>query len=146
MLLLNIKHCVSGHDIIQSDFFVAAFHWVTFPCPYAILEHTDISTFDDGNSHLKFRFWISIIKTIMNFHLTSKKRTMQYPREYFYQYLSVYYVCSHWDSCLYRVVFLTVPSNFQYQTRKRWAANQRFCSMKFSMFKRSSLVEQHFSF
>ena len=25
--------------------------------------------------------------------------------------------------------FLTVPPNFQYQNEKRWAANQRFCSM-----------------
>ena len=32
----------------------------------------------------------------------------------------------------YRVFFLTVPPNFQYQKEKRWAANQRFCSMKFS--------------
>ena len=47
---------------------------------------------------------------------------------------------------LYRVLFLTVPPNFQYQNEKRWAANQRFCSMKFSMYKRSSLVEQRFSF
>ena len=41
----------------------------------------------------------------------------------------------------YRVVFLTGPPNFQYQNEKRLAANQRFCSMKFSMYKRSSLVE-----
>ena len=47
---------------------------------------------------------------------------------------------------LYRVLFLTVPPNFQYQNEKRWAANQRFCSMKFSMYKRSSLAEQRFSF
>ena len=46
----------------------------------------------------------------------------------------------------YRVVFLTVPFNFQQQNKKRWAANQRFCSMKFLMYRRSSLVEQHFSF
>ena len=46
----------------------------------------------------------------------------------------------------YRMVFLTVPPNFQYQNEKWWAANQRFCSMKFSMYKRSSLVEQRFSF
>ena len=39
---------------------------------------------------------------------------------------------------------LTVPPNFQYQNEKRWAANQRFRSMKFSMYKRSSLVEQRF--
>ena len=38
---------------------------------------------------------------------------------------------------LYRVLFLTVPPNFQYQNEKRWAANQRFCSMEFSMYKRS---------
>ena len=43
--------------------------------------------------------------------------------------------------CWYRVIFLTVPLNFQYQNEKRWAANQRFYSMKFSMYKRSSLVE-----
>ena len=42
--------------------------------------------------------------------------------------------------------FSTVPPNFQYQIVKRWTANQRFCSMKFSMYKRSSLVEQRFSF
>ena len=47
---------------------------------------------------------------------------------------------------IYRVFFLTVPPNFQYQNEKQWAANQRFCSMKFSMYKRSSLVEQRFSF
>ena len=29
----------------------------------------------------------------------------------------------------YRVVFVTGPPNFQYQNEKRWAANQRFCSM-----------------
>ena len=43
-------------------------------------------------------------------------------------------------------VFLTVPPNFQYQNENRWAANKRFCSMKFSMYKRSLLVEQRFSF
>ena len=42
--------------------------------------------------------------------------------------------------------FLNVPPNFRYHNEKRWAANQRFCSMKFSMYKRSSLVEQRFSF
>ena len=42
--------------------------------------------------------------------------------------------------------FLTVPPNFQYQNEKRWAANQRFRSMKFSMYKRSPLVEHRFSF
>ena len=41
---------------------------------------------------------------------------------------------------------LIVPPNFQYQNEKRWAANQRFCSMKFPMNKRSLLVEQRFSF
>ena len=46
----------------------------------------------------------------------------------------------------YRVLFLTVPPDFQYQNEKRSAANQRFCSMKFSMYKRSLLVEQRFSF
>ena len=51
-----------------------------------------------------------------------------------------------WFAGTYRVLFLTVPPNFQYQNEKRWAANQRFCSMKFSMYKRSSLVEQRFSF
>ena len=34
--------------------------------------------------------------------------------------------------------FLTVPPNFQCQTEKWWAANQRFCSMKFSMYNWSS--------
>ena len=47
---------------------------------------------------------------------------------------------------LYRVLFLTVPPNFQYQNEKRWAANQRFSSMIFLIYKRSSLVEQSFSF
>ena len=47
---------------------------------------------------------------------------------------------------LYRVLFLTVPPNFQYQNEKRWAANQRFSSMIFLMYKRSSLVEQRFLF
>ena len=47
---------------------------------------------------------------------------------------------------MYRVLFLTVPPDFQYQNEKRWAANQGFCSMKFSMYKRSLLVEQCFSF
>ena len=47
---------------------------------------------------------------------------------------------------LYRVLFLTVPPNFQYQNEKRWAANQRFSSKIFLMYKRSSLVEQRFSF
>ena len=42
--------------------------------------------------------------------------------------------------------FLTVPLNFQYQKEKHWAANQRFSSMIFLMYKRSSLVEQRFSF
>ena len=65
---------------------------------------TQISTFDDGKNHLKFRFWISIIKTIMNFHLTSKKRTMQYPREYFYQYLSVL--------CMFSLRFLPLQGVF----------------------------------
>ena len=46
----------------------------------------------------------------------------------------------------YRVFFLTVPPNFQYQNEKRWAANQIFRSMKFLMYKASSLVEQRFSF
>ena len=46
----------------------------------------------------------------------------------------------------YRVVLLAVPPNFQYQHEKRCEANQRFCSMKFSMYKRSLLVEQRFSF
>ena len=46
----------------------------------------------------------------------------------------------------YRVLFLTVPLNFQYQKEKHWAANQRFSSMIFLMYKRSSLVEQHFLF
>ena len=36
---------------------------------------------------------------------------------------------------IYRVLFLTVPPNFQYQNEKWWAANQRFCSKKFSMYK-----------
>ena len=31
--------------------------------------------------------------------------------------------------------FFTVLPNFQYQNEKPWAANQRFCSMKFSMYK-----------
>ena len=31
------------------------------------------------------------------------------------------------------------------KSEKRWTANQRFSSMKFSMYKRSSLVEQPFS-
>ena len=44
------------------------------------------------------------------------------------------------------VWFITLPKNLQYQKEKRWAANQRFCSMKFSMYKRSSFVERHFSF
>ena len=26
VVALNIKHCASGHDIIQSDFFVPVFH------------------------------------------------------------------------------------------------------------------------
>ena len=43
-------------------------------------------------------------------------------------------------------VFFTVPPNFQYQNEKRWATNKRFCSREFSMNKRSSLVEQRFSF
>ena len=47
---------------------------------------------------------------------------------------------------LYMVLFFTVPPNFQYQNEKRWAANQRFSSMIFLMYKRSSLVEQRFSF
>ena len=51
----------------------------------------------------------------------------------------------HQVSLTYRVLFLFVPPNFQYQNEKRSAANQRFCSMKFS-YKRSSLVEQRFSF
>ena len=38
------------------------------------------------------------------------------------------------------VWFITLPKNLQYQKEKRWAANQRFCSMKFSMHKRSALV------
>ena len=42
------------------------------------------------------------------------------------------------QNAFYRVVFLTGPPNFQYQNEKRWTANQRFCSMKFSMYKRSS--------
>ena len=46
---------------------------------------------------------------------------------------------------IYRVVFLTVPPNLQFQNEKRWPANQRFCSMKFWMYKRSLLVER-FSF
>ena len=60
------------------------------------------------------------------------------------------------DLCYYPVVgfpnwhveggFLIVPPNFQYQNEKRWAANQRFCSMNFSMYTRSSLVEERFSF
>ena len=43
-------------------------------------------------------------------------------------------------------VFLTVPPNFQYQNEKWWAANQSFCSIKFLMYKKSSLVEKRFSF
>ena len=43
-------------------------------------------------------------------------------------------------------VFFNVPPNFQNQNEKRWAAKQRFCSMKFSMYKRPSLVEQRFYF
>ena len=43
-----------------------------------------------------------------------------------------------------RLFILIVPPNFQYQNEKRWAANQRFCSMKFPMYKRSSVVEQFF--
>ena len=46
----------------------------------------------------------------------------------------------------YRVLFLTDPPNFQYQNENRWAANQRFCSMKFSTYKISSLVEKRFYF
>jgi|OM-RGC.v1.029591099 hypothetical protein len=42
--------------------------------------------------------------------------------------------------------FLTVPPNFQYQNEKPGAANQRLRSMNFLMYKRSLLVEQHFSF
>ena len=51
-----------------------------------------------------------------------------------------------WNSLIPYVqgAFLTVPPNFQYQNEKWWAANQRFFSMKFSMYKRSSLVEQRF--
>ena len=46
-----------------------------------------------------------------------------------------------WGRCtLYRVDFLTVPPNFQHQNDKWWAANQRFCSMNFSMYKRSLSV------
>ena len=33
--------------------------------------------------------------------------------------------------------FFTVPPNFQYQNEKQLAANQRFCSIEFSMYKRS---------
>ena len=47
---------------------------------------------------------------------------------------------------LYRVLFLTVPPNFQYQNEKRWAANQRFSSIIFLIYERSLLVEQRFSF
>ena len=46
---------------------------------------------------------------------------------------------------MYRVFFSIVPPNFQYQNERRLAANQRFCSMKYSMYKRSSLVQQRFS-
>ena len=36
-------------------------------------------------------------------------------------------ICAH---CTYRVLFLTVPPNFQYQNEIRWASdNQKFCSM-----------------
>ena len=41
--------------------------------------------------------------------------------------------------------FLTVPPNFQHQNEKQWAASQGFCSVKFLMYERSSLVEQRFS-
>ena len=51
---------------------------------------------------------------------------------------------SPYKSYLLQGAFLTVPTNFQYQNEKWWAANQRFCSMKFSMYKWSSLVEQRF--
>ena len=37
---------------------------------------------------------------------------------------------------MYRVIFLTVPPNFQYQNEKQSAANQRFCSIILSMYKR----------
>ena len=60
--------------------------------------------------------------------------------------MSQHLLFEHRTNFMYRVIFLTVPSNFQYQNEKRWAANQRVCSMKFSMYKRSSLVEQRFSF
>ena len=90
---------------------------------------TQISTFDDGNNHLKFRFWISIIKTIMNFHLTSKKRTMQYPREYFYQYFSVlqgaFFNCSSrflvpkWKTSCSQPGLL-FSRNFQCKKAPRW--------------------------
>ena len=53
---------------------------------------------------------------------------------------------SPYKSYLLQGAFLTVPTNFQYQNEKWWAANQRFCSMNFSKYKRSSLVEQRFSF
>ena len=42
--------------------------------------------------------------------------------------------------------FLTVPPNFQHQNEKQLVANQKFCSIKFMMYKRSLLVEQRFSF
>ena len=46
----------------------------------------------------------------------------------------------------YRVLFLTVPPNFQYQNEKQWTANQRFCSMKFSMYKRPRWLNNVFLF
>ena len=42
--------------------------------------------------------------------------------------------------------FFNCSSQFSVPKWKRWAANQRFRSMKFSMYKRSPLVEHRFSF
>ena len=53
------------------------------------------------------------------------------------------YILILWKD-IYRVLF-NCSSQFLIPKWKTWAVNQRFCSMKFSMYKRSSLVEQRFS-
>ena len=48
--------------------------------------------------------------------------------------------------CHLQVGFVTVPPNFQHPNEKRWAANQRFCSMKFSVTKNPRWLNKVFLF
>ena len=95
---------------------------------------------------LTITIWLEWLVSYLGFleqlliELPHKRITI--PNIWIYKWLKFYIAREHVTS------WSPNTPNFQYQNEKRRAVNQRFCfcSMKFSMYKRSSLVEQRFSF